>query len=280
MSELLSNAIARGEDWASDDHYQGILDATGAMRAVTPLQFANDIKERVGWAGHWMMVAEEGNLAARWSKHNIVIIAFNNFSNDDAPEFYKFPVLGPEERDNPAAVRPPFCTFTLGAFFICAFSFQNSLLKPEFPTIVLKFQGDNTGGHYEVVREMSTSREQPAPHNTIYTEKRKLELPSPGGGGGDGRSPPGGPRHDPRKKEEEPLPLPKKAHVYKWNSMFTKNKSYAFPDDREVVPRKTERMLADGNDLYRWVGSLWGFSLWRHSDSTWILQSYGVHRGG
>jgi hypothetical protein len=40
------------------------------VQVVTPLQFANDIKDRVGWIGHWMMVAEEGSLAARWSKHH------------------------------------------------------------------------------------------------------------------------------------------------------------------------------------------------------------------
>jgi hypothetical protein len=107
MSTLLFEAIEKGEEWANDDHYQGILDATGAVRAVSPLQFAADIKERVGWVGHWMMVAEEGSLAARSSRHNIVIIAYNHLSDDDAPEFYKFPVLSPEEIDNPAAVRPP-----------------------------------------------------------------------------------------------------------------------------------------------------------------------------
>jgi hypothetical protein len=113
MSELLSDAIARGEEWASDDHYQGILDASGAVQVVTPLQFANDIKDRVGWIGHWMMVAEEGSLAARWSKHNIVIIAYNHLSNDGAPEIYKFPVLGPEECDNPAAVWSLLCLLPL-----------------------------------------------------------------------------------------------------------------------------------------------------------------------
>jgi hypothetical protein len=168
---------------------------------------------------------------------------------------------------------------TLDASFICAVSLQNSPLNPEFPTIVLKFQGDNTGGHYEVVREMSTSREQPRPHNTIYTEKRKQELPSPGGGGGDGGSPPGEPKDDPRKKEE-PLPLSKNAYVYKWSRDRNKDHSYAFPDDREVVPRTTERMLADSNELYRWVGSLWAFAFWHHFDSTRLLQSYRVHRGG
>jgi hypothetical protein len=122
MFELLSDAIARGEEWASDDHYQGILDAFGAVQVVTPLQFANDIKDRVGWIGHWMMVAEEGNLAARWTKHNIVIIAFNNFSNDDAPEFYKFPVLGPDETDNPAAVWCLFSIYSCRLLHLCRFS--------------------------------------------------------------------------------------------------------------------------------------------------------------
>jgi hypothetical protein len=137
---------------------------------------------------------------------------------------------------------------------------------------VLKFQGDNSGGHYEVVREMSTSREQPDPHNTIYTEKRKQELPQPdrgggsggGGGGGGGGAPPGEPtdptpslpgeRTDGRKRVQRSgrgVSLSKSAYVYEWCARAYENQSYAFPDDREPVPRKTERMLADGNELYR-----------------------------
>ncbi len=114
-----------------------------------------------------------------------------------------------------------------------------------------------------MVREMSTSREQPAPHNTIYTEKRRLELPSPGGGGGSGGGggPPDGPsddlpgdQTDARKRVKKigrGASLSKNAYVYEWCGRRDENQSYAFPDDREVVPRKTERMLSDGNELYR-----------------------------
>ncbi len=257
MSNFLSAAIAAEQEWATDENYMHLSDAPGI---VTPQQFADDIKDRVGMSGHWMQAADEGSLAARWSGLNVVIVSHHTLS-DGSPyhEILRFPVLGPDQRDNAVPVSSSPCWVIFLPYPLPPL--QDSPLTPGVDTIVLLFTGTGRGGHYEVVRELSTSREQPGPHNSNYTEKRKLELPSPDTGGGGGGAPPDEPKDDrpPSKKaskkgEKESgrgVTLQKSAYVYEWNKWTGLDQSYAFPDDREAVPRNTERMLADGNEFYR-----------------------------